>query len=158
MGKKKKNVSFSLDDIQNHFNELFFWFKDAGESSVIYSENLLAVTGFSSNELTERGGWFSLILQEDLASYRKAIDRWLLDSEADILKINYRIKRKDGRIVHLSEKIKLIRSEDGELISEIGLISDVSDYIELIDSLRSENERLEAMSSSKDSFLAVTFP
>jgi PAS domain S-box-containing protein len=155
LGKKKKNVSFSLDDIQNHFNELFFWFKDSGESSVIYSEHLLAVTGFSSNELNERGGWFSLILQEDLTSYRKAIDRWLLDPEDDILKLNYRIRRKDGRVVHLSEKIKLIRSEDGKVISKIGLISDISDYKDLIENLRSENERLEAMSSSKDSFLAV---
>lgn len=155
LGKKKKNADFSLDEIQNHFNEIFFWTEDEGEPSVTYSDNLALVTGYTCNELNERGGWFSLVLKDDLSFYRKALDNLLQYPVKDGLKLNYRITRKDGKVVHLSEKIKLIRDHNNNIVKKVGLVLDVSEYSELVENLRSEKEQLGLINSSKDSFLSI---
>lgn len=155
LSKKKKNAGFSFDEIQSHFNEQFFWIEGGDDPAVLFSENLQAVTGYTSTELNELGGWLSLILQDDLTYYRKTTDQWLQDSEKDILELNYRITRKDGRVVHLSEKIKIIRDQNRNIINKIGLVSDVSDHAKLVEKLKSKNEHLESMNSSKDNFLSI---
>lgn len=151
----KKNASFSLDEIEIYFNEIFFWIEDTGKLSVNYSENIVAVTGYTSEELNEKGGWFSLILQDDLASYRKTVDHWLGNTRNDNIKLNYRITRKDGKVIYLSEKIKLMHDHNKNIIGKIGMVTDVSEYAELVENLKTENEQLESINTSKDSFLSI---
>lgn len=155
MSKKKKNAIISLDEIQNQFNEIFFWIEETGDFSVTYSENLAAVTGYTSSELNDHGGWISIILQDDLSFYRKAMDNWLSNPEDDSLKLKYRIIRKDSCIIHLSEKIKLFRDRNNNIVKKIGLVLNISEYVESAENLRSVNEKLELLNSSKDSFLSV---
>lgn len=155
MIKKKKSTNFNFDEVYSHFDDLFFWVENANDSLAIYSENLIAVTGFSADEIKERGGWLSLIVGDDATSYRKSIDKWLQNPKVSILKLDYRITRKDGRIIHLSEKIKLVRNQDNKVISKIGVVSDVSEYIQSLENLKIDKQQLEMINSSKDSFLAV---
>jgi PAS domain S-box-containing protein len=155
LGKKKKAEISGLDEVYNQFKELFFWIENSDDSSVLYSENLINVTGFSADELKELGGWLSLITDDDLAFYRKAMDTWLANPREDIISLNYKITKKNGSIVHLSEKIKLLRDQDGKVTNRIGLVSDISDHSQLVEELRNKNEQLELMNSSKDSFLSV---
>jgi PAS domain S-box-containing protein len=155
LSKFKKSVDSVFGEIFNHFNELFYWIEDVDNSSVFYSENFVAVTGFSVTEIKNRDSWLSLILRDDLPSYRKTLDMLESDAKLDSTKINYRITRKDGSIVHLSEKIKVLRGKNGKIKTRIGLVSDISEFSQLVEELRIKNEQLELLNSSKDSFLSI---
>ncbi|MBV6419913.1 MAG: Adaptive-response sensory-kinase SasA [Ignavibacteriaceae bacterium] len=155
MVKKKKSAGFNFDEVFKHFDDLFFWVEDANDSSITYSDNFLAVTGYSTTELSERGGWLSIIVGDDVTSYRKSLDKWLLNPEGKTIKLDYRIIRKDDRIINVSEKIKLVSDKNGKVINKIGVISDVSEYIQSVENLKTENQQLELINSSKDSFLSV---
>ena len=155
MGKLKKVPDLGFDEILNHFSEMFYWIEDADNSSVFYSENVVAVSGFSSSEIINGDGWLSLILKEDLPSYRKALDKMETDTHADLTAINYRITRKDGTIINLSERIKVLRGKNGKMKTRLGLVSDITEFSQLVEDLRIKNEQLDLLNSSKDSFLSI---
>ncbi len=155
MGKLKKSDNPGLDEVLNHFHEMFYWSEDNSSSSVIYSENLVSVTGYSSSELVNQGGWLSLILEDDLPSYRKALDILELNAKTDLITLMYRITRKDGNIIHLSERIKVVFEDAGKIIARFGLVSNITGYAQVVEELKIRNEQLELLNASKDNFLSI---
>lgn len=155
MSKLKKTNHPDFGEIAPHFDEMFYWVEDIDNSSVFFSENVAAVTGYTSTEIKNRNDWFSLLMKDDLPSYRKAIDMMETDTKTDFTRINYRITRKDGVIKHLSEMIKVLRGKNGKVKTRFGLVSDISELSQLVEDLRIKNEQLELLNSSKDSFLSI---
>ena len=71
------------------------------------------------------------------------------------LELDYRITRKDENIIHLSEKIQVIRDDDGNIIKRFGLITNITNYKEELEKLKTKVEELELLNSAKDNFISI---
>ena len=152
----KKSTNPNIDEALDNFSGMFFWKGDFDISSIKYSKNVLSVTGFTSAEIEKhKNGYQSIILKEDLPLYRKKLDEFEKNPNLEIIKLDYRITKKDGSIVQLSEKIRVIRSKEGNILSRFGFIIDTSDYMEEIEALKIKNDQLELLNSSKDNFISI---
>jgi len=152
----KKSTNPNIDEVLDNFSGMFFWKGDFDISSIKYSKNVLSVTGFTSAEIEKhKNGYQSIILKEDLPLYRKKLDEFEKNPNLEIIKLDYRITKKDGSIVQLSEKIRVIRSKEGNILSRFGIIIDTSDYMEEIEALKIKNDQLELLNSSKDNFISI---
>lgn len=152
--KKSNNLSFN--EIINYFGGIFFWTSGSDKSQIEYSENIISVTGFSDSEIKKlKDAWLSLILQEDIEDYKKKLDAFEKDPERDFINIDYRIARKEGTVVHLSERIKLIRGSDGKVVRRLGMVLDATDYLGEFEALKQKNQDLELLNSSKDNFISI---
>ena len=152
----KKSTDPNIDEFLDNFSGIFFWRADSDISSIKYSNNVSFVTGYTSSEIEKHeNGWLSLIIKEDLPSYRKKLDEFEKNSDLEIIKLDYRIAKKDGSIVQLSERIRVLRGSDGNILNRFGLIFDITDYAEVIEDLKAKKEQLELLNSSKDSFISV---
>ena len=152
--KKSNNLSFN--EIINDFGGIFFWTSGSDKSQIEYSENIISVTGFSDLEIKKlKDAWLSLILQEDIEDYKKKLDAFEKDPERDFINIDYRIARKEGTVVHLSERIKLIRGSDGKVVRRLGMVLDATDYLGEFEALKQKKQDLELLNSSKDNFISI---
>ncbi|MBP1683724.1 MAG: sensor hybrid histidine kinase [Ignavibacteriaceae bacterium] len=152
----KKSTNPNIDEVLDNFSEMFFWNSDLDISSVKYSKNVVSVTGFTSAEIEKHeNGWLSLIIQEDLPLYRRNLDEFEKDPDRETIKLNYKIAKKNGSIVQLSERIRVTRDSTSNILSRFGLVIDISDYVEEVEALRMKNDQLELLNSSKDSFIAI---
>jgi len=152
----KKSADPNIDEFLDNFSGIFFWRSDSDISSIKYSNNVSIVTGYAGSEIKNReNGWLSLIIIEDLPSYRKKLDEFEKNPELDMIILEYGIAKKDGSIVQLSERIKAIRGNDGNILSRFGLIIDITDYSEVIEELKRMNGQLELLNSSKDNFISI---
>jgi signal transduction histidine kinase len=152
----KKTTDLNIDEFLNNFSGIFFWRADSDISSIKYSNNVSFVTGYKSSEIEKlENGWLSLIIKEDLPSYRKKLDEFEKNPDLEIIKLDYRIAKKDGSIVQLSERIRVLRGSNSNILNRFGLIFDITDYMEVIEDLKAKKEQLELLNSSKDSFISV---
>ena len=152
----KKSTDPNIDEFLDNFSGIFFWRTDSDISSIKYSNNVSIVTGYTGSEIGKyENGWLSLIIKEDLPSYRKKLDEYEKNPDSEIIKLDYGIAKKDGSIVQLSERIRVIRGSDGNILNRFGLIINITDYAEVIKELKAKNEQLELLNSSKDSFISV---
>ena len=152
----KKSTDPNIDEFLDNFSGIFFWRTDSDISSIKYSNNVSIVTGYTGSEIGKyENGWLSLIIKEDLPSYRKKLDEFEKNPDLEIIKLDYGIAKKDGSIVQLSERIRVIRGSDGNILNRFGLIINITDYAEVIKELKAKNEQLELLNSSKDSFISV---
>ncbi|MCU0414589.1 MAG: ATP-binding protein [Ignavibacteriaceae bacterium] len=152
----KKTTDLNIDEFLNNFSGIFYWRADSDISSIKYSNNVSFVTGYKSSEIEKlEYGWLSLIIKEDLPSYRKKLDEFEKNPDLEIIKLDYRIAKKDGSIVQLSERIRVLRGSNSNILNRFGLIFDITDYAEVIEDLKAKKEQLELLNSSKDSFISV---
>ena len=79
---------------------------------------------------------------------RKVLDK-------DLLELEYRIIKKNESVVHLSEKIQMLRNDDGSILKRSGMILDVTNYKEEIVNLKTKAEQLEIINSAKDNFISI---
>ena len=152
----KKSDNLSFDEVINNFGEVFFWSSGSDKSQVQYTENIISVTGFSDSEINKlKDTWSSLILKNDLEEYRRKLDAFEKDPEKDFINLDYRIARKEGTIVHLSERIKLIRGSDGKIVKRMGMVMHATDHLEEFEELKRKSEDLVLLNSSKDNFISI---
>jgi two-component system, sensor histidine kinase and response regulator len=152
----RKSTNPHIDELLDNFSEMFFWNSDTDIYSIKYSKNVVNVTGFTSDEIEKHENrWLSLIIKEDLPLYRKNLDEFKKNPDREIIKLDYRIAKKDGSIVQLSERLRVTRDKTGNILSRFGLVIDISDYVEEVEALRIRNDQLELLNSSKDSFIAI---
>jgi len=146
------------DRIANKFEDEFFWSLSINgeEQNYFYSDNVLTVTGYSSEEIQSLPGKYKdLILKEDLPDYRKLIDRFENDFSKKQTELDYRIKQKDGKIIWIKEGINVSRDENGRITEYVGRITDISKIKSKLNELNKQIEELEENNSSKDNFISV---
>ncbi|HEY6436461.1 MAG TPA: ATP-binding protein [Ignavibacteriaceae bacterium] len=152
----KESANTEPSEILNQFSGLLIWTEEDGLPEFLQVENVIDLTGYSISEINKlNDGWRSLIYSDDLHSYRKNLDEFGISSDQNLVQLDYRITKKDGNIIHLFEKIQVIRDEDGNIIKRFGLIMNVSSYKEEIESLKTKAEQLELLNSSKDNFISI---
>jgi diguanylate cyclase (GGDEF)-like protein/PAS domain S-box-containing protein len=88
------------------------------------SGGLVTLTGYTSEELSARGGWASIIAADDLGRVERRV-REALDARKRF-ECAYRIKCLDGGVRWVSESGQAIYDQTGEALFLEGVISDVS--------------------------------
>ena len=154
----KESLNFSFDEAVSNLSGICFWQEDTEtvNSDIQYSENILSITGFLASEIKElKDGWFSLIIKEDRAAYRRKIDEFDKKTDENTIKLKYKITKKDGTLLPISENICVTRDINGKVIKRFGLLLDISDFTSALDKLSKKNDELEQLNSSKDDFISI---
>ena len=125
----KESANTELSEILNQFPGMIFWTEDGGFQAFLDIKNVIDVTGYTASEINNlKYGWRSLIYSEDLHLHSKMLDEFEKNPNQNLLELEYRITRKDENIIHLSEKIQVIRDSDGNIIKRFGMITNVTNY------------------------------
>lgn len=146
------------DLFANKFADEFFWALNVNgkEQNYFFSDNVFTVTGFPSKEIQSLPGKLKdIILKDDLPDYRKQIDRFEQDNSKDYIELDYRITRKDGKVIWVREGIHVSRDDKGNISEYIGRITNVSETKDKLDKLNMHIEELEEINASKDNFISV---
>jgi signal transduction histidine kinase len=154
----KEPLNFSIDEAVNSLNGIFFWQEESEvvESDIQYSDNVLGVTGFLASEIRElKDGWLSLIVKEERFSYKRKRDEFEKKPQENSINLKYKITKKDGSLISISERISVIRNLNGKIVRSFGLVLDITDFVSEIDKLKKKNEELEQINSSKDDFISI---
>ncbi len=103
-------------------------------SLVFASQNLCDMTGYTKEELTDgdADGYACLVHPADRGSYRSFLHRVCGDGQQAVA--DYRLIRKDGRILYVRDTLTAKQAEDGMLIG-CSVLCDIT-------SLKAENENL----------------
>lgn len=87
------------------------------------SKELNTTSGYSIEEIGKLGGWFNVILKEDLTNLAERMTK-ILKGETGV--VEYRIRTKSGKIKWLRDYTRPILDETGNLISIIGAAKDIT--------------------------------
>ncbi len=149
-------------DIFNKFISLFedeyFWYQDLtnGRKTLFYSDNVKNVTGYTNEELVSMPGrGKELIVDEDRKELRSIIAEFKKEKDRNSISIDFRIERKDKKIVWLKETIKVERDDNGEITKYFGRLYDITGIKELIHSINSKNDELVKINEAKDNFIGM---
>lgn len=152
----KRAINSNKEDVLEQFPGMFTWEWELNNNSVKYSNRVVDVTGYSGEEINRLNQkWQSLIVQKDLHNYLRTIDEYEEDTLKEFIILDYRIVKKDGSLIDVSERVKILRDKNGKPLKKLGLVCDVSKYIKEIQQLKEKNEQLETLNSSKDRFLQI---
>jgi PAS domain S-box-containing protein len=88
-----------------------------------------------------REGWLALVHPEDVAAYRTAAQT-VFRGSADRFEVEYRVRRRDGRVAHLWHRARATRDAAGRVRRVIGHILDVTARREAEVALAEKEERL----------------
>ncbi len=154
----KKGKSEILNSVISKFGNIFFWnlFFERNSSELNCSENVQSVTGYSVEEFCAiKDRTSELIFKDDQPEYKKIMDLLRNDPNKNEVNIEYRIKRKDGRIIWVHEIMKVLRGQDGTVTEYFGKVRDITEEREEVSNLKKQVEELEEMNNAKDNFISV---
>lgn len=129
-------------------DEFFYFFDNSGE--MYFSDNFFEVTGFNTSELKSIR---EIVFEEDISSYKKVLFEFENDYLKDELNLEYRVVRKDEKLVWVNESLKVFRDENGKITKSVGRVIDVSERKLLEDEIEKDNKKLRKQNYSKDRFL-----
>ncbi len=152
----KESTNTEFDEILNQFSGMLCWTENGDFPEFLHVENVIDLTGYTASEINNlKDGWQSLIYGEDLHLHRKNLDNFEKSLDQNLLELEYRITRKDENIIHLSEKIQVIRDKDGNIIRRFGLITNITNYKVELEKLKTRTDELELLNSAKDNFISI---
>jgi PAS domain S-box-containing protein len=151
-------LNFSFDEALNNLTGIFFWQEDFDESGsqIQFSDNVLAVTGYTAEEIIGLGrGWLSMIVNDDLPGYRKKLDELKENNSEGECKLQYRIRKKNGGLITVSEKVFFNRDFEGIINKRFSMVSDITEFSSEIELLNNRIAELEQLNSAKDNFISI---
>ena len=166
----KRKFFLVLNHIANNVHQLegkdlvkdaageFTWFSSSGlkDRSVIYSDNLSIITGFSQTEIKRKPeGILSVVYEEDYPAVTKTYNDFIADPRRENIRMVYRIEKKDKETVWVKEVVVLERDRLGKPRKAKGVISDVSDLMKADEALIKTIEGLKNQNASKDKFISM---
>ncbi|MGA7719659.1 MAG: ATP-binding protein [Ignavibacteriaceae bacterium] len=154
MNKTNEELSQLFSGIKN----TFFWsLKYVDDKEIIYySENIFEITGYTGEEIKSfQGGGNALIIEEDIQKFKKSFIDFTNDPSMSFLKLDYRITRKDKKVVWLEESVTVERNKEGKSQKYFGLVADITEFKEKEVSLNGLLENYKQLNSSKDRFISI---
>ena len=147
-----------MNSVVAKFGNEFFWHLkiDKGNSELNCSESVQSVTGFTVeqfNSITDKTS--ELIYKDDQPDYKKNMDLIRNDPDKNELIIDYRLKRKDGRLIWVHEIMKVLRDNDGNITEYFGNVRNISEERVEFSNLKKRVQELEEINNAKDNFISV---
>ena len=106
-----------------------------------FSDRITEVTGYSRNDFhSRRVKWSDLVVPEDI-NILKEILRAAWESDRPYVR-EYRIRNKDGEIIWIQERSRLLLDEEGDIQAVMGFIFDITQHKILQMELENANEEL----------------
>jgi PAS domain S-box-containing protein len=138
--------------------ELAPWGYDIVTDTVTPSSQMCKVYGIAdASPLRTRADWRSFLLEEDLPTVRKAIDR--ADSRTGAYRVEYRVRRRsDGAVRWIASQGRLHRDAEGLPRRLVGVIADITERKQGEDALRKSEEKFELLSETASKLLATERP
>jgi len=160
---RQKDVEDKLEETLERLNEamritkLGFWeWDEVNDQSISLAPNFLEMVGIDASGpealVFSADDMFQYLHPDDVEAYKIASNVRL--NMHDRFIATYRVKSPSGEIHHLQEIGQAIRSEDGRLIRSFGTIQDITEPVELTESLRRAREKAVAADRAKTEFLA----
>ena len=155
MQKAEKNI---IGKFVHLFKDEYFWYenKKNEKAGIFFTDNVEDVTGYTREELNALPGkGKDIIYGEDLKELKKQVNEFESDPGNNYLEVQYRIKRKDKKIVWMTEVICVNRNKEGEILESFGKVYDITTYKEKENSLLKNVDELQKNNISKDNFIAM---
>lgn len=133
----------------------FVWFSSLTEQINFCSENISSVIGYTSEEIKSfNEKRLAITFNEDIGRIREALNEFLTDSSSNVIKLFYRLERKENAFISVMEKIYAERDEKGEVTNLYGIVSDITEVKEVEDRLFSTISDLQKLNEAKDKFVS----
>ena len=155
MQKTEKNI---MGKFVHLFKDEYFWYENIKneKAGIFYTDNVEEVTGYSKEELNKLPGkGRDIIYSEDLQELKKQLNEFNNDPGNNFLEIQFRIMRKDNKIIWVKEVIYVNRNKKGEILESFGKVYNISSYREKENSLLKDVDELQKINVSKDNFIAM---
>jgi len=129
------------------------WTANSDRELIYISSNAEQLLGYTSEELVLAGGglWLDRIHPNDLANVEQAYQ--LLFTKRKKFDVEYRIRRKDDRLIWVHNRALATRMREGVMCAD-GLFSDITHRKEAEESLQQAKEAAELANNAKSQFLA----
>ena len=117
------------------------------------TEAFTPLTGFSPEELAQRGGWPSIVHPDDVKMYQQQRDKLLLTGGSDVA--IYRIITKDEATRWLEDhRSATCDDKSGRVYRMLGAAKDITESVISEQALQQAKEEAEAANRAKSTFLA----
>ncbi|MBC8504817.1 MAG: PAS domain S-box protein [Anaerolineales bacterium] len=129
-------------------------FRDDGSNELDWAtEAFTPLTGYSPVELEQRGGWPSIVHEEDVKKYQQQRDKLLRSGGFDV--VIYRIITKEGEIRWLEDhRSASYDNKTGRVSRMLGAAKDITESVTSEQALQQAKEAAEAANRAKSAFLA----
>jgi len=154
----KINISNIFNQMIDRFDDEFYWYEDhtGKEDFLVYSSNVFKVTGYTNDELLEMPGkGREIILDEDLREMRESVEEFKNDTSRNNLSMEFRMLRKDNKVIWVKETVVVERNRKGFVTKYYGKISNIAQFKETEELLKSDIDEYKKTNTSKDNFLAL---
>ncbi|HKV10901.1 MAG TPA: ATP-binding protein [Thermoanaerobaculia bacterium] len=136
------------------FNGLVFeW--DVRTDRVQRSNGLLSLLGYWPDEIEGQLDWWKRQIHPD--DYARVRDHIMpiVESGVSSFGVEYRIRHRDGRFIHVWDKGIAVRDEQGRVVRYVGSTIDITDRKRAEEELRQAHREAHAANEAKDRFLAT---
>lgn len=116
--------------------------RDWISEEIIWTENIKDLFGYSAKELKKREKWLEKIVPQDLENYLKSFQKHC--DNLTPYNLVYRIKNSQGEQRYVKES-GFFLSDDGNIVSIIGIITDITSQRDLEQKVSDYNEFLHAL-------------
>ncbi|MCX6162505.1 MAG: PAS domain S-box protein [Ignavibacteriae bacterium] len=124
------NVKFQLGAIMNNLSNMVIY--ESGGSADFISGNIKSLLGYSSEEFMSENDFIrNLIHSDDIADYILRYDKWIHSDNENILKLEFRCRRRNGTYVWVENYVSRASKNDTNYVN--GLLVDINE--------RKENEQ-----------------
>ena len=131
---------------------------DAVHPLVFATPNCPNILGYTHEELISRKVEYSdLIHKDDIKRVLQNIEKYFVDQKTVSFTDNYRVHKKDGSVIWVSDHSELKFNNDGDLTKITGYVSDITELIQIrneAELLKIERAAAEKAAETKMQFLA----
>jgi len=156
--QNKDNIDFQDScKLFDGIEDSFFWcLKTEGQQNAFYSDGILKITGYSPEEINQFPEHINkIIFEEDLLNVKKLFAGFNKDASRNVLRLVYRIVRKDNKVSWVKENVFAERDADGNIILLKGFVAGISELKDENIKLNGELEHYKQLNASKDKFIAM---
>lgn len=144
-----------MNQIFSHLKKDFIWFSSLIEQTNFCSDNIKSVLDYTSEEIKSfNEKRLTLAVNEDTTRIRVALNEFLTDVRASEIELSYKLKRKNNKIIFVTEKIYAERDEQGEVTNLFGIVSDTTEVKENEERLYETINELQKLNDAKDKFVS----
>lgn len=138
------------------------WEWNAKEDRLFWSDNYDKLFGYEPGDHYSYRDWMEKIHPEDYERVTAHIEEVFRDPSADTLLIDYRFRRADETYAYILDHSRIIRDKQGEIITVVGAMQDVTEkmkfereLVELNRELKLRNEQLVSSNTELEHFAYV---
>src|SRR5581483_3998768 len=106
-------------------HERIFYDWHPGTNAIRFSGNIEGILGVAPAELrSELAAWIELIHPDDRAAFAAGLQR-VVETHG-VFELQYRMRRKDGRIIYVEATGQFVREDDGAVRRMVGFVRDIT--------------------------------